>query len=202
METYEEIRKENKVLKIFVDENPDNPREWDNLGKFVLSHKRYKLPNELNINFENFESWEEIEKYLKKELNALIVLSVCGYEHSGFYISLNSNYPFNDYWDSGSLGFVCVLKEDIKKEFGKVTKQNIKKAEKVLINEFETYKNYLEGNVYGFELWKIEEVKTTRQYPNGKKKVFKTEEETELIDSCWGFFGDDGIKQIKEENDF
>ena len=205
METYETIEKDGKILKIYLDENPSDPREWDNLSKFVLSHKRYNLPNELNINFDNFEGWAEIEEYLKNEFKAVLIYTVRGYDHSGFSISLNTDYPFNDYWDSGQLGFICVLEEDIKKEYGKLTKKNIKIAEKCLKAEFETYKNYIEGDVYGFEVIKINPIKKRiiTEYQDGKKDIkdFETTEE-EVLDSCWGYYGEEGIKQIKEENNF
>jgi len=201
MEEYETIEKGNKILKIFYMEDAENPREWDNLSKVVLNHKRYTFPNELNINFDSFASWEEIAEHIKKELKAVLVFAVRGYEHSGLSISLSSEYPFNDSWDSGQLGFICILEEDLIKEFGKNTKETRKKAEAILKGEFKTFKNYLEGEVFGFELYKKVRVKITKEYSKTKKET-TTETENKLLDSCWGFYGEEGINQIKEENGF
>ena len=198
MQEYETIEKGNKILKIFYDGDTENPRSWDNLTKFVLNHKKYGFPNELNINFEDFSSWEEVKNYLKKELKAVIIKPVSMYEHSG--ISLYLDKVLSSF-DSGQLGFICVLEEDIKKEYGKVTKDTIKKAENVLNGEFETFKNYVEGEVFGFELYKKVKVKITKEYSKTKKET-TTETEKQFIDSCWGFYGEEGLKQIKEENGF
>jgi len=201
MEEIETIKKGKKILKIYVDEDPSNPREWDNLTKMVLSHKRYNLPNEINLNFNDFTSWEEIEKHIKEEFKAVLVYAVRGYDHSGFSISLCNEYPFNDCWDSGQLGFICVLEDDLKKEFGKVDKTNINKCEKILKGEFESYKNWIEGEIYGYKVFEVKKVKVIREYEDKTKKEYTTEEEEEE-DSCWGFFGNEGIKQIKEETGF
>jgi hypothetical protein len=180
------IQKDDKILNIYLDECPPNPREWDNLAKFCLSHKRYNLPNELNINFEEKINLEEI----KKTYGIEILFIVHAYDHSGLSISLSNEYPFDDVWDSGVLGFICVTKEGIKKEFGKLTKNNIKKAEQILKYEFETYKQYVEGSVYCYTI--------TQE----KKCLTCGNVENKVLDSCSGFFGEKGIKQIKEETGF
>lgn len=44
----EKYEKGNKVLKVFYDFDPENPREWDNLGKMVCWHSRYNLGDDHN----------------------------------------------------------------------------------------------------------------------------------------------------------
>lgn len=197
MEEYETLKKGNKVLKIFYDDTGINPREWDNLTKMCLNHRRYNFENSLNINFDAFNNWEEIENHLIKEHNAVIIKPVGMYEHSGISIYIGDNY---DRWDGGQLGFIFVTKEDIKKEYGKITKGTLKKAEEVLKAEFETYKNYVEGEVFGYILYEEFKVKITKEYENKEKTTNETTELKE-IGSCWGFFGEEGINQIKEETD-
>ena len=46
--------------------------------------------------------------------------------------------------------------------------------------EIDTYNEYLHGEVYGFQ-------------------VTPEDDDTEILDSCWGFFGDDGLDQLKSE---
>ena len=55
-----------------------------------------------------------------------------------------------------------------------------KKIEEYLQNEIDTYNEYLHGEVYGFQ-------------------VTPEDDDTEILDSCWGFFGDDGLDQLKSE---
>jgi len=198
MEEYETIEKGKKILKIFYDEDPGNPREWDNLTKLCLSHKRYNFENALNIDFDKFNNWDEIKEYLIKEYDAILIKPISMYDHGGIVLHLDSVLSG---WDSGQLGFIFVTKEDFLKEYGKVTKKTIKKAEDLLKAEFETYKNYVEGEVFGYILYEKVKVKIIKEYENGEK--IKTKE-TELkeIDSCWGFYGDEGINQIKMEVGF
>lgn len=196
----ETIKEKNKILKIYVDTFPISPRDETsyNLTKLILNHRRYDLPNELNINFDNFDSLENIKEHLKNEHKAVLIYTIRAYEHSGLSISLSNEYPFNDVWDSGVLGFIVVLKEDLIKEYKKLNKSTLQTAEKVLRSEFEVYKNYIEGEVYGYQFFELKKVKITKEYEDGKKEVIETEEEV-LIDSCFGFFGNEGLENIKQE---
>ena len=54
----------------------------------------------------------------------------------------------------------------------------IEHTERILESEIETWDTYLRGDVYGF----------VAEDPEG-----------EQIDSCWGFYGDEGIKSATEE---
>ena len=56
MEIYEEIEKDNKVLRIYHDYDPQNPREngfCDNLGIIVCNHKNYNLSDSEDLNLNN-----------------------------------------------------------------------------------------------------------------------------------------------------
>lgn len=186
--------KNGNTLKVLSDMTPESPREWDNLGKFVLSHKRYNLPNELNYNFNNFDSWESVLKDLKKSFNAKVIFSVRGYDHSGLSISCDNSPPFNDRWDSGQLGFIIATEEDIKKEFSvkKITKKTLKKVEEILKGEVEIYNKYSNGEVYGF----IEEKANTCDCCKHT--------DYEVVNSVWGYYDIEDIEaeykeQIKRE---
>ena len=101
------------------------------------------------------------------------------YDHSGLSISSG---PFSCLWDSGWFGIVAVSVEQVKKEYGwkVLTQSRRKKIEEYLQNEIDTYNEYLHGEVYGFQ-------------------VTPEDDDTEILDSCWGFFGDDGLDQLKSE---
>jgi len=119
------------------------------------------------------------------------------YEHSGITIYLDS--VLNG-WDSGQLGLIFITEKDFLKEYGKKTKSNLKKAEEVLKNEFENYKDYVEGNVYSFQLFEKVKVEVTKKYEN---ETITTQEEEEILkNSCCNYFGENGLTQIKEENGF
>jgi hypothetical protein len=53
MDSIEEYRLGDEVLRVYADEDPQSPREWDNLGKIIGWHKRYKIGDENNDYIEN-----------------------------------------------------------------------------------------------------------------------------------------------------
>ena len=74
------------------------------------------------------------------------------------------------------MGYIFVSYEDIIKEYGKL---DIEMATKVLKGEVEEYSQYVNGEVYGYLIYNKEE-----QYDC-----------PDSIDSCWGFIGDEYIKE-------
>ena len=97
------------------------------------------------------------------------------YDHSGLTVNTTG---FSCPWDSGLLGWIYAPHDKMKEEFGEVTPETIKKAEKLLDGEVKDYDYYLTGQCYGFKLY----------------------ENAEKVDSCWGFLGDfrDVQASIKE----
>jgi hypothetical protein len=167
-----------RIFRITQDDYPDSPREWDNLGTMACFHNRYSL-GDSNIPFSSgeFDNWLEMENHIWKELDAAVVLPLFLYDHSGITISTSS---FSCRWDSGQIGFIYVTKDTLKKEFNvkRITEQIKEKATKILEGEVETYDQYITGDVYSYEIVKINKCE------HGHKH-----EETE--GSCSGFYGDD-----------
>lgn len=170
MEKVYEMEYKGYNIEIYPDEIGESPREWDNLGKMLCFHDRYNLGDNHDIRSEDFESWGEVEEYLKKELEAVIILPLYLYDHSGITISTS---PFSCQWDSGQIGFVYITKEDLKKEG--VSKA---KAKKILEGEIKIYDDYIRGNVYGYKV---------------------IDEQGNEIDSCWGFIGEYDDNYIIDE---
>lgn len=156
-------------LSIFVDESPYSPREDDNLGTMVCFHNRYTLGDKTDYRDKDYSSWEELKKDIIKKEDVAVILPLYMYEHSGIAISTT---PFSCPWDSGQIGYVFVSKEKARYEYGckNVTKKLKERLEQYLIQEVETYNQYVSGDVYGFQL----ENKNTGEE-----------------DSCWGFYGSD-----------
>jgi 5'(3')-deoxyribonucleotidase len=161
-------------LEIVQDTNPENPRNWDNLGKMICFHSRYNLGDKHNYKFNDYDSWEEMENAIIENENVHTILPLFLYDHSG--ITMNTT-GFSCRWDSSRMGFIYISKE-------KVLKEGIedKEVKKYLKNEVRTYNQYLTGEIYGYRL--IEVVTCD----------LGLEHETE-IDSCWGFYG----SEIAEE---
>jgi hypothetical protein len=156
-------------LKVVHDSSPESPREWDNLGTMICFHNRYDLGDNHNYNSDDYSGWEEMKQAIIKEENPAVILPLYMYDHSGISISTS---PFSCRWDSGQIGFVLVSKKQALEEFGGVRVSSKKKVkiESIIEAEVETYTKYVEGEVYGFQI---------------------VDEDDEVIDSCYGFYGTD-----------
>ena len=159
-------------ITLKVDYNPENPREWDNVGNMALFHRRYAVANEEDL------SMEDVEKIRKDKSDKYIWFPVYGYDHSIFTIKTS---PFSCQWDSGLLGIIYVTRkqalERVYVKAKRVSKKRLENIKNLLQGEVETYNKYLVGDVCGFTV----------------------EKDGEHIDSCWGFFSEeDAIEAAKE----
>ena len=172
--TLQEFTLGNKTLKIVHDGFAENPREWDNLGTFIDTQGN---GDNTNFRFEgNYDSREDFieqgEKEIRKHFkDVAVVMAVHKYQHSGVGYSTSYGYPYNCRWDSGTVGFIFATKKDIRENWGikRVTKEKIEHTEKILSSEIDTFSQWANGDIVGFEL----------------------EEDGEQTDSCYGFFGYD-----------
>lgn len=117
----------------------------------------------------------------------MICLPLYLYDHSGITMSTGS---FNDPWDSGQVGWIFCTKEDIKREYGEVTEETIKRAIECLEAEVKVYDQYLTGDVYWFKVDKFlgGSIGDTPVKPD---EVLDDDTFWEETDSCGGFYGYD-----------
>ena len=185
MDYIESIEKGKYTVKIVRDEDSSSPREWDNLGTFVNFHSKYNIGDEnektdfieymeqkFNFNEDYDDQQTYIDRMMEKFSEKHIVLPVYMYDHSGITINTTG---FHCPWDSGQVGFIYVSKEKVRKEYGwkLITKKRIETIEHWLNNEIKILDQYLTGEVYGFEI---------------------EDENEDIIDSCYGFYGMDDVK--------
>lgn len=178
------------TLKVISDDDPLNPRvDYDNAGHMVCFHRRYDLGDKVHYDLPEGVSYlRDSEEDEENDYEAIrgegtfrdddvdsarrfaaevaerggVVLPLFLYDHSGITMSTGS---FACRWDSGQVGFIYVLKEEIDAEWD----GDVERAEKYLKGEVETYDQYLTGDVWGYVI---------------------EDEDGEHIESCWGFFGD------------
>ena len=179
-----EYRYKNQVLRIVQDNDPQSPREWDNLGTMVCYHPRYNLGD---IQRDPVEHLTELGLTAKD----IVYLPLYLYDHSGLSMSTGDFKAFDPQgFDSGLVGIIYVSKEKIKSEWNvkRITKKTLENVYRILNSEVEVFDDYLTGNCYGFEL--VEEIQTENQLIEN------------FIDSCYGFYGSDpktnGIKDHVE----
>ena len=117
-----------------------NPLNWSTPEErevwFVMSHKKYDVPNELDIDFNDYDSWEELVSKNIKE--GQVYKFVNWYEHSGISLNLQDSAVAHNNFDSGIVG--VIIANDIND----------------LNAEFAYYKAYIEGNVYEYILEDME----------------------------------------------
>ena len=172
MEPIKEIKYKGYRIEINYDENPESPREWDNLGTIYSNHSRYdfdghkieELIQDVDGNiYDCVIPWNLIGK-------KYFYLKVWMYDHSGVTICTGERNPYG-MWDSGLYGVIVCDIEKAKKEYS--YKRNCKglreKVYKYLEGEIKDLNTYLTGEVYCYRTYKGND----------------TEEE---IDSCYGYY--------------
>jgi len=159
------FKKDDEYLRIMVDENPIDWREEGDghIGIMVCWHSRYTLGDE--------QPKEDPEEYREGLPKNRIELPLYLYDHSGITMSTEA---FSCPWDSGQVGFIYTTPEKMK-ELG----VDAEKAEEYLKNEVKSYDQFLTGEVYGYQRYKIDTCENCDK------------EEEETIESCWGFYGSD-----------
>ncbi|MBF0578189.1 hypothetical protein [Dysgonomonas sp. GY617] len=164
---------------IYYDGDPQHPRkEFDNIGTLYTRHRSMQPEEDFGKHFEIEEVFAkqdyDFTNHFKKKY---IAHRVYMYDHSGQTVSTS---PFSCRWDSALLGIIAVSIADVKKEYGwkNITKRRREKIEEYLQGEVETFDDYLTGSVYGFTI---------------------TDDQDNEIDSCWGYYGNDSIEEIKKE---
>lgn len=172
----ETIEQEKVTIKIFPDFDPENPREWDNAGKLLIFGGRNCIDvNELGMTLktEDFNGWEDMENAVMEAFPGCELLPVYRYEHSN--VAYNTT-GFSCPWDSGRVGLIICTRETMIAEWGKklATKAVREKARKYLAGEVETYSQWANGEVYGYDV---------------------QDKEGNSLDSCWGFYGIDYCRE-------
>lgn len=164
----------NYTITIDQDTDSESPREWDTLGTMVCNHRNYNLGDKESkqIPWDQFNSWDEVEKYLRKKYDVAVLLPIFIYDHSGITINTTG---FSCQWDSGQVGFIFVEKKKVRAEYRitKITAQIKDKVTKYLTQDVKTYSQYLEGEVYWFSI---------------------SDKHGNEVDSCGGYYGFDEVK--------
>jgi hypothetical protein len=132
---YQTIQVDDISVEVFYDQYAESPRQWDNMTKFIMFHRLYNLPHEVDIHHQNYSSWDEMEAELQQMYKW--VYPVYMYDHSGLAFSINS---FTCRFDSGQVGFV-VCNEGEESDACAWAK-----------SELQIYSEYINGNVFGFSV--------------------------------------------------
>ena len=172
MEHIKEERIDNYILRLFYDDSPSDPREDSNLTKMVCFHKRYNLGDDHDLKSDDFDGWKEMEEYITRTEDPIVIKSLYLYDHGGITIGTK---PFGCNWDSGQVGFVYIRKEDVRNEFSikRCGQRIVERCDVLLYGEVDTYDKYIQGLVYGYRVFKV------------------TDDVEEELEACWGYYDED-----------
>ena len=152
-----------KVVKVYFDPDPLNPRkEWDNGTIMVHWHSRYDLGDK---RVDRCTSDELVAQCQEEGDPILAILPLYLYDHSGLSVSTGG---FSCRFDSGQVGWVYITQSK-SDEMGFPKEYTKEMYEEVIKGEVKNYDDYLTGQVFGY--------------------VVEGRDGDELA-SCWGFVGD------------
>jgi hypothetical protein len=142
------------TIAIDYDQDPQNPREWDNFGTMVCMHGRYALGDSFKIDNQDLGSWSEVRDYIESELGGMVILPLYLYDHSGLSMKVGSYRGIVEHagWDSGQVGFIFCTDGDMVREGIK----DLDQAEALLRGEVKSYDKYLRGESYTYRITKDE----------------------------------------------
>ena len=158
------------TVKIYPDENPENPREDEgNLTEMVCFHRRYNLGDkdhgfngdkDHGFNQKDFTTWDGLQKGIIKKHNPFIILPLWMLDHSGLTISTTDEFFRQMYMgmDHGRIGWVFISRQKALEAFSaqsvtkKYLEKNLKTLQDVLQAEVKVYNQYLRGDVYSYDI--------------------------------------------------
>lgn len=168
-------------LKIWQDDYPESPREWNNLGYFISVSSRYHSPDKndtlYNIVKETGEyakdqadHMELIRKEIEEQTDEKVVdiFPITTYEHGSISYSLGTKHGF----DNSNNSFYIVTDKTLE-EYGECSDM-----ESRIYDELEIYNSYGNGNVWRYTLY---------------------DEKGEEIDNCGGFYRMEELEQHLRE---
>jgi len=179
-EPIQQIEHGGHLINVYVDDDARNPREDSNLGTMYTSHRHYCAEKELKDHFDMDEVFKSRWEFSERFLREYVALPVYMYDHGGQTVSTR---PFSCPWDSGLYGIIAVPVAKVKAEYGwrTLTAKRRQTVEEYLRSEVKEFDNYLTGQVYGYQI--------TRVDGDGD----------DIIESCWGYYGADGLSKMEAE---
>lgn len=121
------------TVELLLDENPQSPRDWDNVGTMVCWHSQYNLGDK--------QPRKNPREYSEELGDDVLTLPLYLFDHSGLTMRTS---PFSCPWDSGQVGFIYVRKD--------TEGLNDEQLLKILEAEVDLYDKYLIGDVWGYRV--------------------------------------------------
>ena len=156
------ITYDNHKISINQSDFDESPLDWATASErgatFVLSHRHYNLPNELDVDFEDYSNWHDLAREEAPE-GQPVHKFVHWYEHGNIAVYL-SDTPNVGGWDRGCAGVVYGENEEVLEGVFNTWKQYIEGDvwEYMITNEHDEFVDRLSG-IYGYD-YAVEEAKS------------------------------------------
>jgi hypothetical protein len=186
----ERYRKGNRIVDIYYDMGSDSPREWSNMGRMIISKSAPLSPSphanavvgsgqnrdkSVDMDYYENDGWKGLRKSLVEQ-GAAVILPVHMHDYGSGGMRVHT--AAKDDFESGMAGFIYVTKEDLKKEG-----MSAAQAEKNLEAEIAAYNQWVNGDVFGYEVYDISKCGACAQT------------ERKDVDSVWGFYGIEDVEE-------
>lgn len=163
---FEEFTHNRCRIRIFPDDDPMSPADWDMFGTFVHWHRREHVFGVPRRDYDGAPGRPE---------DAVVAVPVYLYDHSGWSVSTGD---FGDRWDSGQVGWLYATREQVLEWFGTGKKKRVtpamrERARACLEAQVRVWDQYYRGDVWGYVV----------TAPDGEEQ------------SVWGFYGLDDCRQ-------
>lgn len=169
-------------LKVVQDESPESPRDWDNVTTIVCFHKRYDLGDKQDYKSSDFNYWDELKEQIETDHKVLMIKPLYMYDHSGITISTS---PFGCQWDSGQIGWIFIEEKQWISMMGEDMDRSEERLLRIIDSEVETYDKYLQGEVYQYKIYEVEECNLGHQHRT-------------LVECCGGYFDEEDCRSEGE----
>jgi len=155
----EEYEYRGHTITIGQDCDTESPREWGHDSTILYGHNRYTVGEVSVSDWEGEfydlydrepDSWADWVTFVTEHKQAICILPVYIYDHSGLALSTT---PFGCRWDSGQVGIIFTTKAIIDKNWAHCkTAPTPEDIERGLRGEIDTYGQYLSGKVYYYRV--------------------------------------------------
>lgn len=175
MDVLETIDYRGYRIEIVPDDYPEGPREWDNIWSLYCFHQRYIIGDKHDYRESYFHDWDEFENAIKEDFDVIAIHPLSLYDHGGTTLFRGVHRG----WDNSRVGFAFVTRDklewfDKERPFEEV----LELMENNLDTELETYNQWANGEVYGYQV---------------------KDEYGEFVDSCYGHYGMDYCIECAKE---
>ncbi len=177
---YEQTTHKGYYINIYYDKNTKFPLRGGTMGTIYTTRRLCRTEKDFGAYFNMALVFEcNSGNFSAEFLDEYVALPIYLYDHGEKTVSA---VPFSGPGDGSLFGIIAVGVDDVRKEYGwtRISKKRRRRIEERLSREVKMYDDYLKGHVYRYEI-------------NHKDNPLET------VHRGGGFFGDNGLKHLKDE---